>query len=1061
MPKESLIINGFLGGINKDADQDDIISEDRQGKNELITCNEALCDQRGKVRGKTPAILSSSNLTNGTSDTDSTEDFLVHGSKYYRKQGAYRVGEEVEWSGKTIITKPTETSVGTKDARSRIQTDSIGVDMYGSSVPRAANYLFLGKMASQNENDAMLANEDTIKGESSSDTGTDGRGFVQTVIDWDNDRDYAGASDKPYFDSHFNLGWNGGTYANHGQAVAFWDEGGSQNYSSSDAIVWDVFDGSGEEGGIVANSSSNVDAGITDTDYLRMSVWNDTSGNTGFYKGSTTFGVIFRTGAMKVSSGDTSNKDGLYRDGLDITDQDINIELALNADPTSSDGGCGDFYSNLKRVTIIADSHHEDTTVYFGSGSYDGWCKIWHLSKTTLASEGARVLDGTTDPDNGGARITIPYASAVHEGHLFNSADIATFVVLLEFEDGKEIGRDDASGTKSIWAARLYEVSFAPMQRVGWARTKLACSQSKIYESSNGGKVESLARGYTNVVDMGDDTTMNMTLYEPNDDSYDGRVYYQEADDDGHGIGAMFLLADISKAKGVRTVLTEHYTTWESSRLFHTCEITAASTNITFSGSPKIHAGMRAVNTYFSDNTYVVSVDVAAETAVLSSSSGASGSVSIEFRGALSFRFPNRPAGETYQLSAGYPEQTESINAIWEHSAVNGRQAYIGNVIKTGEDIVMKIENNASSISYDNVPKLDTTGFTGSATTDIHIKITGDSASPQHYQYSTDGGSTWDGADTDVTTSYATLASGIKVKFPGSGSYIDNDEWSYTITKESDLILKGPVGKRCGFSDLQYIDLEMQGTGITAMTSSGDRLLVFSADTLNIINVAQDYEYLEATSAGHGVASPKSIVHVGEGVAFLNNTGVYFFDGSKINDLSSEKMMSLTWSNFDRISYLPSQKLIIVMGTSAGYSYSLVTGQWAGYDALVGPDTSTGFYNGNAYHITESSLKIMSLGNASSNFEVLTGMISCGDRSRKKRFKKIYINLTTSDNIQASYSIDGGEFSSPVSASDNQVLLEPNTNGKKIQIKIDTTGAPETGTEVSDIIIVYRNRSIR
>tara|TARA_R100000234_G_C5003011_1_gene181222 strand:+ start:126 stop:2846 length:2721 start_codon:yes stop_codon:yes gene_type:complete len=38
------------------------------------------------------------------------------------------------------------------------------------------------------------------------------------------------------------------------------------------------------------------------------------------------------------------------------------------------------------------------------------------------------------------------------------------------------------------------------------------------------------------------------------------------------------------------------------------------------------------------------------------------------------------PVFSTYTLESGYPEGTEEINARWKHSAVNGRQVYIGNV---------------------------------------------------------------------------------------------------------------------------------------------------------------------------------------------------------------------------------------------------------------------------------------------------------------------------------------------------------------------------------------------
>ena len=50
MPKKSLILNGFLGGINEDGDLTDLESEDRQGRNHLKTCTDATCNQPGKIR---------------------------------------------------------------------------------------------------------------------------------------------------------------------------------------------------------------------------------------------------------------------------------------------------------------------------------------------------------------------------------------------------------------------------------------------------------------------------------------------------------------------------------------------------------------------------------------------------------------------------------------------------------------------------------------------------------------------------------------------------------------------------------------------------------------------------------------------------------------------------------------------------------------------------------------------------------------------------------------------------------------------------------------------------
>ena len=47
--KKSLVLNGFLGGINQDGDESDLISEVSRGGNQLLQCVASLCNQPAKI----------------------------------------------------------------------------------------------------------------------------------------------------------------------------------------------------------------------------------------------------------------------------------------------------------------------------------------------------------------------------------------------------------------------------------------------------------------------------------------------------------------------------------------------------------------------------------------------------------------------------------------------------------------------------------------------------------------------------------------------------------------------------------------------------------------------------------------------------------------------------------------------------------------------------------------------------------------------------------------------------------------------------------------------------
>ena len=328
------------------------------------------------------------------------------------------------------------------------------------------------------------------------------------------------------------------------------------------------------------------------------------------------------------------------------------------------------------------------------------------------------------------------------------------------------------------------------------------------------------------------------------------------------------------------------------------------------------------------------------------------------------FSFSNIPRESTFELESGYPERTEHVNAIWETAATNGRQVYIGNIHSPGITTQLKfaqgaVDNIEADINWAeagfSVGDVITTSGAANGANNGTFKITALSGDDISLQTEAGGG---------VTLTSETVICNVGVR-------------------DTDKILKAPVGKLYGFSDLNFVDLELGAGTIKVLKTSGDRLLVFSEDTLTVLNIAQDYEYLEATLPGYGVDYSRQVTQVEEGVAFVNSSGVFFFDGNKINNISASLIDSVGFSNASRIGYEPIEKIILVWKDAADdevFGYSLKTNSWVTeVDNMELPITNSVAYKSNMYFVNDSNaLQKVSNGTTARNIELETGRISCG-----------------------------------------------------------------------------------
>ena len=102
-----------------------------------------------------------------------------------------------------------------------------------------------------------------------------------------------------------------------------------------------------------------------------------------------------------------------------------------------------------------------------------------------------------------------------------------------------------------------------------------------------------------------------------------------------------------------------------------------------------------------------------------------------------------------------------------------------------------------------------------------------------------------------------------------------------------DRMLRSPVNKFDTFPETNFIDVAIgDGDRITALKSFGDRLLQYKKDTVYIINTSGESEVLEAEYPNAGVAKPSQVVKTNLGIAWFNPSGLWFFDGQSIQNLT-------------------------------------------------------------------------------------------------------------------------------------------------------------------------------
>ena len=127
-----------------------------------------------------------------------------------------------------------------------------------------------------------------------------------------------------------------------------------------------------------------------------------------------------------------------------------------------------------------------------------------------------------------------------------------------------------------------------------------------------------------------------------------------------------------------------------------------------------------------------------------------------------------------------------------------------------------------------------------------------------------------------------------------------------------------------------------------------------------VINISGDYEYLEATYKHRGVNHPACVCKTDQGVAFINDGGLFLYTGSEIVKLNEGKI-DLGWVHASHTILNDPDPAMILSYNSSQHEL------WATVKTFTGGALSTNQENGSTfiYHFkTQSFSKIRRFQNA-------------------------------------------------------------------------------------------------
>ena len=332
----------------------------------------------------------------------------------------------------------------------------------------------------------------------------------------------------------------------------------------------------------------------------------------------------------------------------------------------------------------------------------------------------------------------------------------------------------------------------------------------------------------------------------------------------------------------------------------------------------------------------------------------------------------------------------------------------------------------------------------------------------------------------------------------------------------SDVMIKTPAGKFDTYLyDRRSVAAINDGESIVHLEGYNDRILQFKEDTLYIINVTSDMEFLEQTLPGRGVTHSASVTKSQYGITWANKESVFHYDGQNVIDLflkeGSKAITEEEWerfrsvaknnaggaSNDQLVGYNPRNSTLLVVdsvggGTNTGelYIFSFKTNSWTFFPDVQGlfegekksnmiVDWDGKLIFGEEHDHDSESGTVMKFKEwqyepfGNSTFLVETKDLNFGSNASNKRIYSIYVTHRNSGSnaVKLWYKatnlssgtgdwVDAGVLTNSASTIVQKFSVGLN-NIVSLQLKIDSAGIPNLNFEVDNISIVYREKTLK
>ena len=357
-----------------------------------------------------------------------------------------------------------------------------------------------------------------------------------------------------------------------------------------------------------------------------------------------------------------------------------------------------------------------------------------------------------------------------------------------------------------------------------------------------------------------------------------------------------------------------------------------------------------------------------------------------------------------------------------------------------------------------------------------------------------------------VKANYATATIAGRRVYIGNVKIL-NEDGSTEI--KGDAMLKSLPNQFDIFPSSSIVEASISdGESIVKLETFADRILQYKQDTLYIINISQDIEFLEDVHKYKGVKHPSMVCKTDYGIAWVNELGCYLYDGKQVINLlekGGRKLISdSVWQTFitesatssSMIGYVPEKRQLIITKSNLAVSnsgdiflYDMVTGSWTFGDTKMADVLKSNFIvhqNKLCYMITDGTNAFLKWNIAvasSDQLQIITKDIDFGEPGRNKKVYKVLVTYDTGNatsNVQVDYDVDGGttfpyDFANGTNFASTELAtangwkvaeLKPDTsseanNIKSFRLRFATDGTVPAGFRINDISIIYRAKPPR